>query len=58
MEVLFQCWCILDGEGELGQLQGAIDPEFEDLVELLSLLGGDGFVVGIGIIDVLLWLMN
>ena len=58
MEVLFQGWCILDGECELGQLQRAIDPEFENLVELLSLLGGDGFVVGIWIVDVLLWLMN
>ena len=58
MEVLFQGRSILDGECELGQFQGAIDAEFKDLIELLGLLGGDGFVVSIRIVSNVLLLMN
>ena len=58
MEVLFQGRSILDGECELGQFQGAIDTEFKDLIELLGLLGSNGFVVSIWIVGDELLLMN
>jgi len=53
VEVFFQCRGILDGERELGKTERAIDSEFKDLVELMGLLGRDGFIVGIGIVNLL-----
>ncbi len=57
MEVFLECWGILDVEGELWEFEVAIDTQLKDLVELLGLLGSDGFIVGIWIIEEL-WLVD
>ena len=57
VEVFFQCRGILDGELKLGETERAVDAKFEDLVELMGLLGRGGFIVGIWIVDLLMMML-